>query len=339
MERHIFNYHQPFDLELGGQLPSLQIVYHTAGTFDPNKNNVIWACHSLTSNSNVFDWWNGFFGENCFFNPDDHFIICANALGSCYGTTGPLNTATAYQYHNFPEITIRDMANVHDLLRQELGIQKIHTVLGGSSGGKQVLEWATIQPNVFDHVIALCANARRTPWAISWSETQRMAIRTDPTWKESHPKAGLEGMKTARAIALISYRAFGSYQMSQSETDLEKTTDFKAASYQRYQGEKLARRFDAFTYYTMTLAMDTYNLGRGRSSVKEALQRINAKVLSIGVDSDLLFPTHEQKFIAQHVKHGTFREITSLYGHDGFLIEMDQIQEAIEYFYQSDNHI
>ncbi|WP_349290796.1 alpha/beta fold hydrolase [Anseongella ginsenosidimutans] len=139
---------EKFELESGSHLPELEIAYHTWGDFDPEKNNVIWVCHALTANSNVAEWWPGLFGEDAYFNPRDHFIVCANIIGSCYGTTGPLsvNPASGLPYYGgFPAITVRDMVKAHRLLAKHLGIERIHTVLGGSLGGSR--PWNGQLPN------------------------------------------------------------------------------------------------------------------------------------------------------------------------------------------------
>ena len=333
MKKHILKYNQPFALEKGGELPYLEITYHTAGTFNPTKNNVIWVCHALTANSDVFDWWEGLFGAEDLFNPQDHFIVCANVLSSCYGTSGPLQMADTAKYHNFPEVTIRDMVNAHEILRKHLGISKIHTIIGGSLGGQQTLEWTIQQPQLFDNLIALATNAYHSPWGIAFNESQRMAIEVDPTWKLNHPEAGINGMKTARSVALISYRAYHTYGNSQHETDVNKTEAFKASSYQRYQGEKLARRFNAFSYYRLSQAMDSHNLGRHRGSIEEALAKIKAQTLVIGISSDGLFPVNEQQYLAQHIEEAYYTEIDSYYGHDGFLVETEKLTTVIKAFY------
>ena len=332
MKEHFYQHHQPFELEMGGALPHLTIKYFTAGTYDPSKNNVIWVCHTLTATANVFEWWAKLFGESDYYNPKEHFIICATVLGSCYGTTGPMDAPEGFKYHDFPKITMTDMVRLHEVLRQHLDIQHIHTIIGASSGGNQALEWAIMQPDLFDHLITVSANATRSPWAIAFSASQRMAIEADPTWKENQPKAGLEGLKAARAIAMISYRNYDTYALKQREPNPNIYENYRADSYQRHQGDKLVARFDAFTYYTMALAMDTYNLGRGRGGVINALQRIKAKTLIIGLSTDILFPVHEQAFLHQHIKDSHFEIIESPYGHDGFLIEMDEIVRIVKTF-------
>jgi homoserine O-acetyltransferase len=161
-----------------------------------------------------------------------------------------------------------------------------------------------------------------------------MAIEADTSWQEKQPDAGLEGMKVARSIALISYRHYETYSKSQSENDIHSIANFKSESYQRYQGEKLARRFNAFSYYKLSQGMDSHNVGRGRKTVEEALKKIKAKTLVIGIETDILFPLVEQKFLADHIPGASFKAIQSHYVHDGFLLEFDQIELIIQDFVQ-----
>ena len=337
MNPKYFKHKEGLVLESGQQLPELTIAYHTYGKLNPQKNNVVWVCHALTANSDVFDWWSGLFGEDDFFNPKEHFIVCANILGSCYGSTGPLsidpNTGQAY-HHKFPQLTVRDLTKAHELLRLELGIEKIHTMIGSSLGGMQALEWAYKLNGNLDHLVFLACNAQHSPWGIAFNESQRMSISLDPTWKESTDEAGLDGMKTARSIALLSYRNYQTYQDTQSEADPDKQDDFKASSYQNYQGVKLANRFNAYSYWHLSKIMDGHNIGRGRLSPEKALSQIKVKTLVIGVESDLLFPVEEQKFIAHNIPNAQYAEISSLYGHDGFLLEQKQLTKVIQSFYK-----
>lgn len=315
---------QPFQTESGQTLPQLEIGYHTYGTRNADDSNIIWVCHALTANSDVLDWWKGFFGENRLLNPEEYFIVCANNLGSCYGTSGPLSldphTGKPY-FHTFPDITIRDMVAVHDILRKYLNINKIHLLIGGSQGGQQALEWSIQQPELVEQLALIATNARHSAWGIAFNESQRMAIANDPTWLESHARAGEEGMKVARSIALLSYRHYHTYDLSQNSKDNDAVDNYPASSYQRYQGEKLARRFNAFTYWHLSKAMDSHHVGRKRPSLEWALQQVKARTLVIAVSSDLLFPPDEQRLIAQHIPQAQFRMIDSIYGHDGFLTE------------------
>ena len=337
MNPKYFKYKEGLVLESGQLLEDITIAYHTYGEYNPKKNNVIWVCHALTANSDVFDWWAGLFGEDDFFNPKEHFIVCANILGSCYGSTGPLSVSgkgDSTYYHDFPQLTVRDLVAAHELLRSELGIEKIHTLIGSSLGGMQALEWAYNLNGELEHLVFLASNAQHSPWGIAFNESQRMAIAVDPTWKESKDTAGLEGMKTARSIALLSYRNYQTYQDTQTETNHDKQDDFKASSYQNYQGLKLANRFNAYSYWELSKIMDGHNIGRGRKSPKDALSQIRAKTLVIGVKSDLLFPIAEQEFVAQNIPGSEYAEINSLYGHDGFLLEQKQLTKVIQSFYK-----
>jgi len=330
-------YDQEFPLELGGNLPGIKIAFHTYGKMNVAGDNVIWICHALTANSDSPDWWPELVGRGKLYDPDQHFIVCANMIGSCYGTTGPLsvNPETGKPwYRSFPDITIRDQVAMLEILREHLGIEKIHTVTGGSMGGQQALEWAILKPELFDNVVLLASNASLSPWAIAFNQSQRLAIEADASYFEDKDYGGIAGMKAARSIALLSYRNGNAYNIRQFETDVNKVSDFKAASYQNYQGEKLARRFNAYSYHLITRMMDTHNLGRNRGSIENALSGIKSNTLAIGVSSDILFPPEELKFIAEHVPISKYVEIDSPFGHDGFLVESEQIAEVVNNFYQ-----
>lgn len=340
MSIKIFQYKKQFKLESGKKLRNLGIAYHTFGKLNKDKSNVIWVCHALTANSDVTDWWAGLFGKNDFFNPQDHYIVCANVIGSPYGTTNPLsiNPVTGQPYYlAFPEFTVRDLAAAHELLANELGIETVAVLIGGSLGGQQALEWSILVPQKINNLILMATNAQHSPWGIAFNESQRLAITSDRTFYANKADGGAKGLKTARSIALLSYRSYESYDKTQHEQDLEKKTDFNASSYQRYQGEKLVKRFNAYSYYYLTKAMDSHNVGRGRNSVKEALNLIQANTLVIGIKNDLLFPVCEQKFLARNIQKAEFEEIDSFYGHDGFLLELKTISKIVDSFIQKNN--
>jgi homoserine O-acetyltransferase len=333
-----FDYKYSFPLESGASLPGFRLAYTTHGTLNADRSNVVWVCHALTGNANVADWWGGMVGPGKFFDPATDFIVCANVLGSCYGSTGPLsiNPATAKAYHHaFPAVTVRDIVNAFDLLRQELGIEKIRTCIGGSLGGEQAVEWAILRPGLIDNLILIAASAMASPWCIAFNESQRMAIEADPTWAENRNDAGLAGMKAARAMAMISYRNYDTYGFTQALDNNEQLDGYKAAGYQRYQGEKIAERFNAFTYWLLTKIMDSHNVGRNRGSILNALGQIKARTLVVGIRSDLLFPPTEQQFLARHIHNATYEEIDSLYGHDGFLIEFRPLTTIIRKWMQA----
>ena len=336
VEPHIFSYPDAFSLEAGGTLPSFQLHYTTYGTLSPARDNVVWVCHALTANAEPQDWWAGLFGSGKLYDPAKYFVVCANMLGSCYGSTGPLSVNPLTDepfFHDFPMLTNRDMVRSFELLRQHLGIRQIHTLIGGSMGGQQALEWTIMQPGLVRHLVQVASNAQHSPWGIAFNESQRMAIRHDATWAERSPTAGLNGMRTARSIALLSYRHYRTYAATQQEPSSEKIDDFRASSYQQYQGEKLVRRFNAFSYWTLSKAMDSHHVGRGRGSMEAVLRAIETRCLFVGIDTDGLFPPDEQLFLAQQVPHAQGAILTSTYGHDGFLVETEQLTQAIESFY------
>ncbi|WEK36291.1 MAG: homoserine O-acetyltransferase [Candidatus Pseudobacter hemicellulosilyticus] len=327
-----FHYNQPFTLECGRSLPGISIAFHTYGEYSPTAK-VVWVCHALTANSDVADWWKGVVGPGEVLNPGEYFIVCANILGSCYGTTGPLSEDPATGkpwYHDFPLITIRDMVQAHVLLRQHLGIQRIHLLMGGSMGGYQAMEWSVTEPERIERLFLLATSPTESAWGIAVHTTQRLAIEADASWASSTPQAGLKGMKAARAVGMLTYRNYGIMVQKQTDPDTEKIDDYKAAAYISYQGDKLVSRFNAFTYWQLTKAMDSHHLARGRGGNLEAvLQSIYQKTLIIGISSDILCPLEEQRFIRQHVPHASLVEIDSAYGHDGFMVEGEKISKAL----------
>ena len=321
----------PLELESGRTLPNLEISYTDIGN---PQGPVVWICHALTADANPSDWWEGLIGPDRLFDPAQYRIICANMLGSCYGTTGPLSQhpdlKRAY-YDLFPEVTIRDMVKAHKLLQHHLGIRKIYTLMGGSMGGQQAMEWAIQEPTLAENLVLLATNARHSPWGIAFNEAQRMAIKSDRSFLGMGPRAGEAGLRSARAIALLSYRNYDRYQTTQLDEDA-KTENFKAASYQQYQGDKLAARFNAHSYWVLSKAMDSHNVGRGWGSEPVALSRISARTLVIGLSSDLLFPLSEQEYLARHISGAQLEVIDSRYGHDGFLTETGKITEVVRQF-------
>ncbi|TCD01439.1 homoserine O-acetyltransferase family protein [Pedobacter psychroterrae] len=331
----IYTYTKPFELENGKKLRKIEIAYQTYGRLNAKKDNVIWACHALTANSDVLDWWKGLFGNNYLFNPDEHFIICANVLGSNYGTTNPLsvNPVTGQPYYlAFPEFTIRDLVAAHRLLAAHLQIQDIKVLIGGSLGGQQALEWSISDNKKIENLIIMATNAVHSPWGIAFNESQRMAITADRSFYAQQPDGGLKGLKAARSIALLSYRTYEAYSTTQLESVNDKTCSFRASSYQNYQGEKLCKRFNAYSYWYLTKAMDSHNVGRGRTSIADALALVKANTLVIGIENDVLFPLSEQEFLAKHIPDASFQSIKSAYGHDGFLIETNTLTNIIGNF-------
>ena len=193
------------------------------------------------------------------------------------------------------------------------------------------MEWAIQSPGLFENLALIATNARHSAWGIAFNEAQRMAIEADGTWRLKHPSAGDAGMRAARATALLSYRNYAAYAETQSDPE-PLLGEYRAASYQQYQGEKLSRRFNAFSYYTLSKTMDTHHVGRGRNSKEAALAGIQARTAVIGISSDVLFPPAEQEFLATHIPNASFHLIDSAYGHDGFLIETQKIGAILSSF-------
>lgn len=335
MEHKILKYNKPFTLECGTTLPEIDIAYNTFGELNADKSNVVWICHAFSANSNPVEWWPGMVGDGCFFDPKKYFIVCANMLGSCYGSTGPLsiNPQTGKKYYkDFPVVTVRDMVKSLTILRQHLGIDKIYFSCGFSMGGQQLLEWLIHEPTLFENVLLGATNIKHSPWGIAFNESQRMAIEADTTFGLERDDAGINGMKAARSIGLISYRNYKAYNITQEDTDNSKLENFRAGSYQRYQGEKLAKRFNAYSYYILSKAMDNHNIERGRSDAKSVLENIKCNIIVLGIKSDFLYPMEEQELMASLMPHSTFVAIDSHYGHDGFLIEKEQIAKILSTF-------
>jgi homoserine O-acetyltransferase/O-succinyltransferase len=324
-----FRYNASFDLESGARLSELTIAYHCFGRLNASKSNVIWICHALTANSNAVQWWPGLVGEGYSIDPEKYFIVCANFIGSCYGSTGPLSNNPGNgkpYYSDFPMVTIRDMVKSHILLRKQLGIEMISLVMGGSMGGYQALEWAVMEPEVIRQVFLIATSATESPWGIAVHTSQRMAIEADASWREHSVTAGLQGLKAARAMGILTYRNYGILAQKQVDQDPEKIEGYRAASYVIYQGEKLATRFNAYSYWLLTKAMDSHHLARGRGgNLAKVLESIRQRTLIIGINSDILCPLVEQKLLADHIPNARLIEIDSAYGHDGFLVESEKI--------------
>lgn len=337
----ILKHNEPFVTESGASLPELDIAYSTWGRLNEKRDNVIWVCHAYTANSDVESWWPGMLGDEMVFDTRKYFVVCANILGSCYGTTGPLsiNPATSKPWLNdFPVITIRDIVRVLEILRAHLKISMIDTIIGSSIGGFQALEYGILYPDQVKRLILIASNAKQSPWSIAFNESQRLAIEADSTFFGDDINGGQKGLKAARSMALLSYRTPYAYNQTQAEETDDKLTSFRASSYQAYQGDKLVKRFNPWTYYRLTQLSDNHNVGRGRGGVLAALKLVKAYTLCIGITSDILFPVNEQKFLAENIEKGSYAEIDSFYGHDGFLIEAGQVSAAIKKFWEDTSH-
>ncbi|MCM1110817.1 MAG: homoserine O-acetyltransferase [Clostridium sp.] len=325
-----------FTLESGRRLDRLDIAYDTYGSpAADRRRNVVWVCHALTASSDVADWWPGTVVEGGFLDPAENFVVCANILGSCYGTTGPtsINPATGSPYYNtFPPLTLRDQARMLSLLADRLGIGRISKLIGSSVGGFHALEWAAMEPDRFDSLVLIATAAKASPWAIAIDETQRMAIFADRTYGEPRPDAGCRGLEAARAIGLLTYRGPGGYNLTQQDPllrDGQRSDTHRACTYQRHQGRKLSGRFNAYSYVTILDAFDTHDIGRGRGGTDAALASLTMPATVIGITTDMIFTPAEMRRLARKLPRATYFEIESEFGHDGFLVEHDQLNAIL----------
>ncbi|MBD5326734.1 MAG: homoserine O-acetyltransferase [Bacteroides sp.] len=335
----VLTYHSPtpFELECGAVLPGIDIAYHTFGRLNADASNIIWVCHALTANSDVADWWPNTVVPGGFLDPEQYFIVCANVLGSHYGTTGPLSADPATgspRFNSFPEITVRDIVGAHRLLADHLGIRRVKLLIGSSLGGFQCMEWALIDPDFAERVALVATSARTSPWAAAFNESQRMAIEADPTYGEPRPDAGRRGLEAARSIALLSYRGAPAYNLTQADrgamTDPQSPFRRRVHSYQRHQGEKLSARFNAYSYHRLSRAVDAHDIARDRGdSVEQVLRTFKPKALVVGITSDILFTLADARQLADNIPDARLETISSDFGHDGFLVEHAQLNTII----------
>ncbi|WP_159788473.1 homoserine O-acetyltransferase MetX [Sodalinema gerasimenkoae] len=336
-ETQIYQLPEPFSLESGELLMEVEVAYRCWGTLNESGDNAVHICHALTGSADADEWWGPLFGEGRTFDGDRNFIVCSNVLGSCYGTTGPisLNPATGKPYGRaFPAITVRDMVRLQWRLLQGLGVKKLQFVIGGSLGGMQVLEWGKLYPDYVDRIVSIAAAGRHSPWCIAMSEAQRQAIFADPNWcngnyEEDAPPT--TGLAAARMMAMISYRATASFE-ERFGREVQENGKFAIASYLRYQGQKLVKRFDANTYVALTEAMDRHDVSGGEGDYLAALGAIAQPTLVVAIDSDLLYPPRDQQELAQWMPNAQLEWLSSPHGHDAFLINMVALNELVMAF-------
>lgn len=329
---------EPFITESGHCFINADVAYKTWGKLNASRDNVIVICHALTGHAAADEWFPGLIGNGRVADPAKSFIICINIPGSCYGSIGPwtINTETGSPYkNNFPAITIRDMVKFQQLLLDQLDIRGIELIIGGSLGGMQALEFIIVD-NRIKSAALIAMGKSHTPWAIGISHAQRSAIYSDLKWKNGDYEqndAPYQGIAAARMMAMITYRTPEDYNRKFGRKLQNEDGQFQVESYLNYQGDKLAKRFDALSYVSLTKSMDTHDVARERGSAKEVLSNISIPVAVIGINSDHLYPVYEQKELAALLNNATYNEITSDYGHDAFLIEFEQLNEIIEPFY------
>ncbi len=342
----------PLPLQYGGVMSYVTIAYQTYGELNSTGDNAVLICHALTGSAHaagiyeansVPGWWDPLIGPGKAIDTNKYFVICSNVFGGCYGSTGPssINLETGEPYRlSFPRYTIRDMVAVQHRLTEKLGIASWKSVIGGSMGGMQVLEWAAMYPEQIRSIIPIGIGARHSAWAIGLNEVARRAITSDPRWQEGNytpdnqPETGL-GL--ARAIAMLSYRSMDSLEAKFGRERVGNTRDllgvsFQIESYLEYQGVKLVKRFDANTYLYITRAMDDYDLSEGRGRVQRVLRNMNMPALCIGINSDVLYFESEVKELAENMPNAQYFTLNSPHGHDSFLIEFSQLAAQLRRF-------
>ncbi len=349
-------FEQPFTLESGDQLPQLTVAYHTYGQLNKTKDNAILICHALTGDAFVAGqdqegtkgWWDPLVGPGKTLDTEKHYVICSNVLGGCHGTTGPasINPLTGKPWGmSFPIVTIKDMVKAQYLLIRYLGVEKLTTVIGGSLGGMQALEWGILHPELVKSIIPIATSSRHSPMAIGYNLVSRRAITQDPSWQKGdyYPSQGpTEGLALARMLATLTYKSDASFtmrfrrNMESPEKLFTHQSSFEVESYLKYQEKKLTKRFDANSYLYLLKAMDLHDVSRGIGSVKKAFQHIQGKILLVGISSDTNFPYHEQREMVTVLhrlgKDVEYFEIDSPYGHDAFLTEFEQLEKGLGRF-------
>ncbi|MFC1582530.1 homoserine O-acetyltransferase [Planctomycetota bacterium] len=349
-----------FRLEKGGALPRLEVAFERYGALSESGDNVILICHALSGDAHAAGihskedrkpgWWDLMIGPGKGIDTDRFHVICTNFLGGCKGTTGPSsqNPETGQPYgSDFPEITIGDMVKVQKLLLEDLGIEKLHGVIGGSAGGLQVLEWAVRYPGMVCNAVCIAAAESLSAQALSFDIIARKIIMADPRWKDGHYDAKdlpEQGLSLARMIGHITYlskesmdRKFG----RERREDMEATafnTDFQIESYLNYQGTSFVDRFDANSFLYITAAMNSFALTDRDPDLEQVFKETAARFLIISVDSDWLYPEEQSKELAESLlragKEVTYCNLTAPYGHDSFLLENDDLTGLLASFFQ-----
>ncbi len=349
----LYDEHDPLVLECGKTLAPLTVAYETHGCLNDEGTNAVLICHALTADAHAAGyhssgdqspgWWDGLVGPRRAFDTKKYFVICPNILGSCYGTTGPssLDPQTGEPYRlAFPPFTIRDLVAVQKKFLDVLGVNRLAAVCGSSLGGMQVLEWGISHPDFCETIIPISTAARQSAWCIGLNTAARAAITSDPVWNNGcYTQQPMKGLAAARMVGMLSYRSavelerrFGRHRQNAAADRFDGNNLFQVESYLQHQGEKLGKRFDANTYIYLSRAMDLHDVTYGRAPLPEVLGSIKARTLSIGVSSDIRYPTVEQKELVSFTPNACYAEIDSIHGHDAFLIEFDQLNAVIKNF-------
>jgi homoserine O-acetyltransferase len=349
----------PFTFECGATLPGLRIAYETWGSLNNKGDSAILVVHALTGDAHAASmgssddsrpgWWEGLIGPGKALDPTDHFIVCANLVGGCYGTSGPSDPhpSTGEPYGpDFPVVTTRDMARAQKVLLDHLGVNALAMILGGSLGAMVAWEFIIEYPGFARAAVPMAGGTSTSPWAMAFDAVARQVILADPGWEGGRyvGRGPVNGLSLARQLAMTTYRTDWLFQdrfgRERTDADHARSLDlenlFQVESYLKHQGEKLVNRFDARTYLGLTAAMDLHDVARGRGGLEEALCAIDSRILCVGIDTDALIPAREMREAADLLlklgKDATYAEIASPFGHDAFLVEYDQLGPLVAGF-------
>jgi len=351
--------HFTFDklkLENGEEFGPVTIAYETYGKLNPDRSNAILVLHALTGDAHAAGyhegekdpgWWDAMIGPGKGFDTNEYFVICSNVFGGCKGSTGPssINPSSGKPYAlDFPVITINDMVNCQKRLIDHFGIEQLLAVVGGSMGGMQVLSWMVNHPKSIRGAIPIATTAKHSPQQIAFNEAGRLSIMADPNWNSGNyydGKAPDKGLAVARMIGHITYMSdvsmaekFGRQKKWPSKNE-KFTADFEVEGYLRYRGDNFVKRFDANSYLYITKALDHFD-GFAGKSVQEAFEQVKAKVMVVAFKSDWLYPAYQSQEIVRACKisglQTSYCEIKSTYGHDAFLLEIEEESHLIQHF-------
>jgi homoserine O-acetyltransferase/O-succinyltransferase len=371
--RRSWTLHEGQSLDCGAHLAPIDVAYETWGRLNAEGDNAVLICHALTGTAHAAGryaaddsragWWDPLIGLGRAFDTERYYVICANVPGGCQGTTGPGSIAPAPNSRpgqpygsTFPQVTVRDMVRLQRALLAALGVTRLAAVAGGSLGGMQVLEWLVTYPELVERAIPIGASLAHSAQGIGFNLVGREAIMRDPAWAGGDyygtGRAPEHGLAIARMVGMLTYQSEASMRRKFDRAPHGAPDDLPAADgwatpeadafqiehYLRYQGRSLVERFDANSYLVLSRAMDLHDIGRGRGGLDAALGHVSAetRTLAIGISSDILFPVHQQREIAERLvrvgRRADYHEIVSPWGHDAFLIEYDQLSAAIAGF-------
>jgi homoserine O-acetyltransferase len=348
-------------LESGAHIDPVEVAYETYGTLNADRGNAVLVVHAFTGDAHAAGmsretgkpgWWDNSIGPGKAFDTDEYFVICSNILGGCQGTTGPasINPATGKAWGmSFPAVTVRDMVRLQKMLVDSLDIRQLLAVAGGSMGGMQALEWAVSFAENVRSVIVIASTARHSPQQIAFNEVGRQSIMADPDWNGGDYYEGAapaRGLSVARMVGHITYMSdesmrekFGRRRKDQPATAIDVAPEFEVESYLRYRGSQFVTRFDANSYIYITKAMDTYDVSTGTASLADAFEGVSTRFLVISFTSDWLYPSYQSQEIVRTLRRRNhdvaYCELPTNYGHDAFLVDVEEQTELIRGFLRS----